>query len=301
MSLQSQIAMQVGKFRISRWSLLAMYLVVFLLSTFVIRATDSGSISGFISDYYYIMGELSWLKVIASLAAVLSTIGALGAMIASVRASASSEQELQKALLERSEGSEHDNESFDFFSIRGVSDDYFETVMASLQDDWRRVFILGRKRLIDEKERLSARSTLNLAAGVSISTVGVMTLVYIIVNYEVPLKTEFATSILVFYGPRISLVILIQLLAAFFLRMYVGNERDIRKNNNEITNLELRLAAGMLAQNSPKTKDELALKLICEERNFVLNKREKSVPLDNTKDTSVLLNSLHNLIKSLKP
>ena len=82
--------------------------------------------------------------------------------------------------------------------------------------------------------------------------------------------------------------------------MYVRNERDISKNKNEITNLNLRLAAGNLATDSDEAKESIVSALSKEERNFILNKKEKSAINEPVKDTSELLKSVQSLIDKAK-
>lgn len=167
------------------------------------------------------------------------------------------------------------------------------------EGNWSKVFLTGRERLLRETVRLSARSRLNLTAGVVISSISVAYLTYFVFSSNIIIGSEKPYALISYYVPRLSLILIIQVLASFFLRMYVVNERSIQRNKNEITNLELRLAAGLLVGSSSQ-KAKLADKLISEERNFVLDKKEKTAE-SATKETSEILKNLQNLIKSLKP
>ena len=77
---------------------------------------------------------------------------------------------------------------------------------------------------------------------------------------------------------RISLVVLVQFVGFFFLRLYVGNELDIKQNKNEITNLELKAIACYLSEkNKSNNVGSIIESLVREERNFVLKGGDKSV------------------------
>ena len=144
---------------------------------------------------------------------------------------------------------------------------------------WSKVLLTGRERLIEETQRLGARSRLNLSWGVVISSLAVAYLTYFVFFSET-IDSSKPYAFASYYGPRLSLILIVQILASFFLKMYVSNEKSIQKNKNEITNLELRLAAGLLV-NSSTQKSKLAEKLITEERNFVLDKKEKPARVDS--------------------
>lgn len=133
--------------------------------------------------------------------------------------------------------------------------------------DWKQSLIESRARLVEETDRLSSRSVLNLTIGILIALVGVVILVvalFVFVPKEVPSGIYEFSSI---YLSRFLLVISVQVLAAFFLRMYVSMERDIKANKNEITNIELRYTAGLLANDKKTSLKEIALILANEERN----------------------------------
>lgn len=146
----------------------------------------------------------------------------------------------------------------------------------NISTDWREALLMSRRRLFEESRRLAARSSSNLTTGIIISSLVVLFLITLIFVVKPNITREEPYSFWVFYGPRFTLVVVLQLLAGFFLRLFVRNERDIQKNKNEITNLELRLAAGMMVGSNKTKLAELAGYLIKEERNFVITKKEKS-------------------------
>ncbi|PHS76752.1 MAG: hypothetical protein COB56_05490 [Robiginitomaculum sp.] len=146
----------------------------------------------------------------------------------------------------------------------------------NLLNDWREPLLMSRRRLLEEGRRLSARSSSNLSWGILISFIVVVFLGILIFVIKPNGDLEDSYSFWAYYGPRFSLVVILQILASFFLRNFIRVEREIQRNKNEITNLELRLAAGLIAGSDKKKLSELANSLIQEEQNFVLAKRETS-------------------------
>ena len=144
----------------------------------------------------------------------------------------------------------------------------------TLDLDWMGVFAAARSRLEDETERLKARSRANLRWGIITALLGGIAIM-IIIFWPIE-KTTDNWELLAEYGPRLALILVIGLTSTFFFRMYVSNESDIKQNKNEITNLELRLAAGLLVGDDQKAKSDIAKSLVKEERNFILKKGEKT-------------------------
>ena len=144
----------------------------------------------------------------------------------------------------------------------------------TLDLDWMGVFAAARLRLEDETERLKARSRANLRWGIITALLGGIAIM-IIIFWPIE-KTTDNWELLAEYGPRLALILVIELTSTFFFRMYGSNESDIKQNKNEITNLELRLAAGLLVGDDQKAKSDIAKSLVKEERNFILKKGEKT-------------------------
>jgi len=166
-------------------------------------------------------------------------------------------------------------------------------------ENWAQIILTGRQRLLGESERLSARSRLNLTWGVLISSLAVFYLSYFVFFARITIVGDGPYSFASYYGPRLGLILIVQILASFFLRMYVGNEKSIQKNKNEVTNLELRLAAISLVDDQ-KERAKLAQKLISEERNFVVDKKQKSVLPETNTEMVGIIGSVQKLIKEAK-
>ena len=154
--------------------------------------------------------------------------------------------------------------------LASANKDPFITSKGEPIDDWKEALIESRSRLVEETERLSSRSVLNLTIGILIALVGVLILIFALFVFapnETPTEFYEFSSI---YFSRFLLIISVQVLAAFFLRMYVTMERDIKANKNEITNIELRYTAGLLASERTTSLKEIAIILAQEERNSLI-------------------------------
>lgn len=97
--------------------------------------------------------------------------------------------------------------------------------------------------------------------------------------------------------PKISLLLSAQLVGYFFLKAYSNNERDIRINKNEITNIEMRMTAISLLRSDVdvgENKKWVIESLLSEERNFVLAKNERSI--NESSDDNSILEKLYALV-----
>ncbi len=141
--------------------------------------------------------------------------------------------------------------------------------------DWKEILAATRERLINESDRLQTRSRANLGYGFSISVIGVVSLIAIII-FPANIQNDAGVIEFLNFLPRLSIVIIIQVIGAFFLRMYVSNENDLKQNKNEITNIEIRIAACLIGDDTPNAKQRISEILVQEERNFILKKGEKT-------------------------
>ena len=139
--------------------------------------------------------------------------------------------------------------------------------------DWKYSLFASRNRLRFEIGRLSARSSSNLKWGIVISIVGAIYLVSIIFfpNFGF-VNSNFGDS---FFDllPRLSLFLFFQFLAIFFLRLFANNERKISEITDEITNLELKISAGMMLEKNNCDVSELANKFANEDRRGRSNEK----------------------------
>ncbi len=158
----------------------------------------------------------------------------------------------------------------------------------SFVEDWRESLLGARKRLMDEEHRLLANNKINIEAAMWMAFIGVALPIYYIFFISELGENANLWTIFASYWPIFSVVFVFEIIAGFFLRAYIQTEHRIERKQNEMTNIELRLTAGlMLSEKTNKEKfAELAGTLSKEERNFVLGKNESSATseiIDNKK------------------
>lgn len=155
-----------------------------------------------------------------------------------------------------------------------------------------------RKRLSSLASELGVRSAINLMAGVAFAGFGIF-LIWQGLDGEpsISLTSDNSTqwlSIAKYYLPRAGMVLLIEILAFFFLRLYRKTLDEIKYVHNELTNVEARiLALAHAAQtNNAKLVATCIENLAKTERNFVLKKGETTVDLELSRAESNLARDL---------
>lgn len=149
---------------------------------------------------------------------------------------------------------------------------------------------LATRRIEEELKRLIRSATTNLALGVAIAITGIIALgIFVFPNIanlffsSAPLDFSTATTsaIALHYGSRFSLVISIEVLAYFFLRLHRTKLIEIKYYQNELTNLELKYIslAGALRSNDPNTYHKVIDTLSKTERNHILEKGQSTTEL----------------------
>ncbi|CAM0118071.1 conserved membrane hypothetical protein [Stenotrophomonas maltophilia] len=160
-----------------------------------------------------------------------------------------------------------------------------EAAQAARRDGLDARLSVTRLRLNQEVQALAKRGNLNLVLGIITTLVGLASLTYAVATAprEVPVDVLSAHFI-----PRLSLSILIEVFAYFFLKLYKQSLAEIKYFQNELTNVESRSAAVAFALESGE-KDiasQIALELSRTERNFVLNKGQTTVELERERISS---------------
>ncbi len=146
-------------------------------------------------------------------------------------------------------------------------------------------FSLTIDRLKEELFSLSKRGNLNLSIGI-VTTITGLALLGMFVLGDKPVASPSGTEqFIIEFIPRISLVILIEIFAYFFLRLYKANLTEIKYFQNEITTIESKYLALKVAAN---LNDAEQLKVVIErlantERNFILDKGQSTVDLERAK------------------
>ncbi|WP_338317242.1 hypothetical protein, partial [Escherichia coli] len=134
-------------------------------------------------------------------------------------------------------------------------------------------------RLESEIDRLNRRGGLNLAIGTIIALTGILSLAYFL--YSAPDIVD-GVDFFIHHLPKLSFVIVVELFAYFFLRLYKNGFDEIKYFQNEITNIEMKAMSLKYAQEF-KNEDiikELAMHLMKTERNFILEKGQTTVSIE---------------------
>lgn len=141
----------------------------------------------------------------------------------------------------------------------------------------------SRSRLFKEVEALGRRGNLNLSFGALITLTGLVLLGMSVFSEMSEAKDWWA--LVSHFVPRLTLVIMIELFAFFFLSLYRTSLEEIKYFQNELTNVEAKqiaLRAALSYGDQPMVADIVA-KLATTERNHILSKNQTTVELEKTK------------------
>lgn len=175
-----------------------------------------------------------------------------------------------------------------------------EKLRAKGQED---VFLQISSRLEGEVQNLAKRGNVNLILGISTTLTGLGILGYSV--FEAPILTN-SIEIVAHFVPRLSLVILIEVFAYFFLKLYKQSLSEIKYFQNEITNIESKYLGLRLSLDSGNIDitDKVVHSLINTERNFILEKGQSTVEIENYRieqeQSSNLLKVLNNAVSKIK-
>jgi hypothetical protein len=154
-------------------------------------------------------------------------------------------------------------------------------------------------RLKDELFSLSKRGNLNLSIGIMITVVGLGLLGMFVLSFSNSQK-DMATFFMDFF-PRISLVLLIEIFAYFFLSLYKSSLSEIKYFQNEITSMESKyLALKVALESSEKeTINYVVEQLAKSERNFILEKGQSTVDLERAKNDQAATSDILGKVASI--
>lgn len=173
-----------------------------------------------------------------------------------------------------------------------AADQFLETLQEQVQskvDDLTRDRNLrlrltrSTERLGEEIDDLKRRGLTNLLAGMCITALGVIALAAMLLF--TPDAGLSPWQFFSHYVPRLTLIILIEIFAYFFLRLYKANLQDIKYFQNEITNIESKhvaLQAIFLAK-EPSLLADVVSSISKTERNRILEKGQSTVEIERAK------------------
>lgn len=152
------------------------------------------------------------------------------------------------------------------------------------------------QKIKNQIERLIKNANLNLIIAISTAIIGIL-----IISTSILLQEKGYANIVEvvsYYIPRLSTMIIIEFISFFFLKLYKSNLEDIKYFQNEITNLDFKLASFKAALIS---KDPELLKIVADtftktDRNAVINKNN----VDESSNQTVLTDINSVLQKILK-
>jgi hypothetical protein len=138
-------------------------------------------------------------------------------------------------------------------------------------------FIGTKQRLTGEINVLSRRAKMNLIIGSATALSGVSVFILFVFERVPPdaVDSYFITN----FAPRISLVVVIEIFAYFFLNLYKNNLSEIKYFHNELTNVESRYLAleEAIAVADIDTIKNIVMDISKTERNFLLKKGQSTV------------------------
>lgn len=134
-------------------------------------------------------------------------------------------------------------------------------------------------RLENEIDRLNRRGGVNLVIGAIIAVVGIGYLGYTVTN-QLPMNDKL--DYILHMTPRLSFVIVIELFAYFFLKLYKNGFDEVKYFQNELTNIDSKVL-GIKFLKDVRNEDlmsEVIKSLMATERNFILEKGQSTVSLE---------------------
>jgi hypothetical protein len=144
-------------------------------------------------------------------------------------------------------------------------------------------FMRTMSRLSDEIKELGKRAKVNLMIGGVTALSGVS--IFLLFVFQRTQESGVNSYFLKEFTPRMSLVIVIEIFAYYFLGLYKSNLSEIKYFHNELTNTEHKYVAleeAISTADKPTIK-EIIKELSKTERNFLLKKGESTVSLEDKK------------------
>ncbi|HBR1064635.1 TPA: hypothetical protein RST38_005024 [Klebsiella pneumoniae] len=157
------------------------------------------------------------------------------------------------------------------------------------------------ERLREEIDSLTRRGNINLILGGMTTIVGLIILAYFVYEIGTPSLLDKVSYIANFI-PRLSVVILIEVFAFFFLKLYKSTLSEMKYFQNEMTNTEAKLAA-IKCSIITSDKDGISTvirELITTERNAIIEKGQTTVEIEKNRleqqNTTVILDKLSKIL-----
>jgi hypothetical protein len=160
-----------------------------------------------------------------------------------------------------------------------------------------------KARLKSYIKSLQTSSQLNLAIGLVTAIGGIVFLFQFINNHTQP---EDNAKLVIYNISRLSLVLLTELFAFFFLRLYKTTLNELKYFQNELTNIDTKAIAIRIATMNKDNviAQEIIKELVKGERNFIIQQGQSTITLEQNKLDSQtqkgFVDNLSELIKAMK-
>ncbi|MGU3522463.1 hypothetical protein ACLBW2_05095 [Enterobacteriaceae bacterium C23F] len=156
-------------------------------------------------------------------------------------------------------------------------------------------------RLENEIDRLNRRGGVNLVIGAAIAAFGIIYLGFAVTN-QIIMTDKLAYVI--YMLPKLSFVIVIELFAYFFLKLYKNGFEEVKYFQNELTNIDVKVLGIKFLKDvrNEELMGEVIKNLMTTERNFILEKGQSTVSLEQQKvkveEDKYLSDILKEILKS---
>lgn len=166
----------------------------------------------------------------------------------------------------------------------------------------KHTFLASEERIKIEIKNLKRRATINLSLGVSLSIAALLVFFFLVYNEK---PDEDYQKVFLHFAPRVGLVVFVELLAYFFLKLYKSTLTSVQYYHNELTNIETRKIAAIVA--IKHCKEDIIWQtveyLLKVERNVLVKDKETTIQMEmlklqSEKDNSDLL-SMQGLLNKV--
>lgn len=159
-------------------------------------------------------------------------------------------------------------------------------------------FLASEERINNEIKNLKRRATVNLSWGVVLSSAALLFFFFLIYNEEIGKNLE---QVFLHFVPRLGLVVFVELLAYFFLRLYKTSLVSIQYYHNELTNIETKKIAAIVAiKHCDEAKIWQTVECLLKvERNVLLKGKETTIQMEMLKMQNEYDNKMINSMKSM--
>lgn len=166
----------------------------------------------------------------------------------------------------------------------------------------KHTFLASEERIKTEIQNLKRRATINLSLGVTLSCAALLVFFFFVYNEK---PDEDYQKVFLHFAPRVGLVVFVELLAYFFLKLYKSTLTSIQYYHNELTNIETRKIAAIVAIKHCKEDKiwqtvEYLLKV---ERNVLIKDKETTMQMEmlklQTEKDSSVLSSTQNVLERI--